>query len=235
MEQRNGWKLYSQTFTGLSSIIITGYDLIDELRLHPKDANMQTTCYANTGEVTSTCDANNNIAYTEYDIVKRPSIIRDKDKNIVKKYQYSDTYQVVSIAALWQTVPASFLECAKDSNNNNTGALLRLERDENPLSETYLTTRYVFDHTDSVACPLPIVVCGTNPWVKLVNGVCETGCRVNTASVYKKVDIGGGLFGFRWVCTYHYLWSDGSISIDYTEVGFSGCSIGSTCGISNPI
>jgi hypothetical protein len=229
LDQRKGWKLYSQTFTGLASISITGYDLIDELRLHPKDANMATSCYEPTGEVSCTCDANNNITYSEYDIIKRPLLIRDKDKNIVKKYDYSDTYQTISIAPLWQNLSPVFYTCAKDSNNNAYGVVNRVEVDNNPLSESYQGIREVFDHYDTLACPFPTVACGDDPAKKSINGVCETGCKVVTASVYKKVNLGGTTFGYRWVCTYHYLWSDGSVSADYTEIGFSSCPIGNAC------
>jgi hypothetical protein len=228
LEQRNGWKLYSQTFTGLTNVTITGYDLIDELRLHPKDANMATTCYEPTGEVSCTCDANNNIMYNEYDILKRPLLIRNKDKNIIKKYDYSDTYQTITQAQLWQAT-GDPLFCDRDSNNNSHGVLNRREIDNNPYSETYSTIREVFDHYDTLACPFPIIGCGTDPWKKSINGVCETGCKVVTASVYKKVNLGGATFGFRWVCTYHYLWSDGSVSIDYTEIGTSSCPLGGPC------
>ena len=234
LEQRNGWKLFSQTFTGFTTITIVGNDLIDELRLYPINANMVTSCYEATGEMSCTCDANNNISYTEYDLIKRPLLIKDKEKNIVKKYNYSDTYQTISIAPLWQTIPFAQFECAKDSNNNAYGAVNRLEEDNNPLSETYKTMRQVFDHNDTLLCPFPTLNCGADPWRKSINGVCVSGCRVTTASVYKKVSINGGPLTFRWVCTYHYLWSDGSVSIDYQEIGLSSCPLGNSCTV-NPI
>lgn len=88
-EQR-GWQLYTLTVTGIASVTVSGSGTIDELRLYPKDANMSTSTYEPTVGVTSTCDANNTINYYEYDNVNRVVLLRDKDYNIVKKYEYSD-------------------------------------------------------------------------------------------------------------------------------------------------
>jgi hypothetical protein len=234
LEQRNGWSLCSQKVTGVYALTISGYGNIDELRLHPIDANMATTCYEPTGETSCTCDANNNIVYNEYDAIKRPLLVRDKDKNIIKKFEYSDTYQFINQLPNWQ--PTSLpLECDRDSNDNFHGVVNRIEEDMNPLSETFQTQRKVFDHYDSVACPFPILTCGPDPWRKSINGVCETGCKVTTASVYKKVNLGGYTFEFRWVCTYHYLWSDGSVSPNYTEINLTSCPLGNPCIVTPPV
>ena len=50
---------------------------------------------------------------------------------------------------------------------------------------------------------------------KCVNGVCETGQKVYTSSVQDH--------GSLWTCTYHYHWSDGTNSVDYTETSSSQC------------
>lgn len=50
---------------------------------------------------------------------------------------------------------------------------------------------------------------------KCVNGVCETGQKVYTSSVQQH--------GSLWLCTYHYRWSDGGISGDYTESSSTNC------------
>jgi len=49
---------------------------------------------------------------------------------------------------------------------------------------------------------------------KCINGVCETGIKVNTDSYYN---------GTKWVCVYHYEWSDGSWSTNYTSLGNMAC------------
>jgi YD repeat-containing protein len=50
---------------------------------------------------------------------------------------------------------------------------------------------------------------------KCVNGACETGQKVYTSSVQDH--------GSLWTCTYHYHWSDGTNSGDYTETSTSQC------------
>ncbi len=88
--QQNGWSLVTQTISNATSVTISGTGLIDELRLHPKDANMATTTYDPMIGVTSTCDANNIITYNLYDSLNRLIAILDKDKNIIKKYEFRD-------------------------------------------------------------------------------------------------------------------------------------------------
>jgi len=88
--QQNGWNLYPVTLTSISSITISGSGVIDELRLHPKDANMMSYTYAPLIGVSSTADANNTIVYTEYDGLNRVKLIRDRNKNILKRYDYAN-------------------------------------------------------------------------------------------------------------------------------------------------
>ena len=57
----------------------------------------------------------------------------------------------------------------------------------------------------------------TGPDKKCVNGVCETGQKIYTSSVQQH--------GSLWICTYHYRWSDGGISADYTESSTTSCAI----------
>lgn len=51
---------------------------------------------------------------------------------------------------------------------------------------------------------------------KCINGLCETGLRINISSVY---------FKGKWTCTYKYRWSDGSESPLYSEVGTAPCPL----------
>jgi YD repeat-containing protein len=52
---------------------------------------------------------------------------------------------------------------------------------------------------------------------KCINGVCETGTKVCTSSI----KLGGG----TWQVTYHYVWSDSSVSQDYTVTQIGGCFV----------
>ncbi len=224
LEQRNGWNFYMQKFTGVTDLYITGSGLIDELRLYPSDANMETTCYGPLGKVLSTCDANNNINYYEYDLINRVKLIRDKDKNIVKKYDYSDGYTLINTTPNWQVLDSTqYWECEHDSvTGNNNGKVDRAEKDINPNSETYGLKRFIFDHIDFGRCPYATVPCGITPQYRQVGPVCEIGQKIYTAGVYRKVNLPEGGTGMRWVCTFHYLWTDGVISQDYSEISGAG-------------
>lgn len=86
--QVNNWTLYTAYFQG------TGYPLtismpssqtakIDELRLLPADASMDTYTYEPLLGVSSHCDERNNILYYEYDAQGRPTVVRDINGNIL--------------------------------------------------------------------------------------------------------------------------------------------------------
>jgi hypothetical protein len=87
----NGWTYYEHTVTGVSSLTvakISGTSFIDELRLYPGLAQMTTCTYQPLVGMTSQCDVNNKISYYEYDNFNRLRLIRDQDKNIIKKFTY---------------------------------------------------------------------------------------------------------------------------------------------------
>ncbi|MBL7699868.1 MAG: hypothetical protein JNK79_17000 [Chitinophagaceae bacterium] len=87
----NGWTFYSHTVTPTTGTIsVTGSGSIDELRLFPSGVGQMTTYTYNplTG-VTSMSDVNNRITYYEYDELQRPILIRDQDRNILKKFAYN--------------------------------------------------------------------------------------------------------------------------------------------------
>jgi hypothetical protein len=123
------------------------------------------------------------------------------------------------VIADWQNTGSVSCET---SNGQNTGYQLFIQKDMNPCSPTYNTNR-----TNSVynptACPIPCNSgnCGGND-KKCVNGVCETGTRINTSSVYMK----NAQQVWVWRCTYHYRWSDNSVSANYTEDNSTSCPLG---------
>lgn len=51
---------------------------------------------------------------------------------------------------------------------------------------------------------------------KVVNGVCETGTRLNISSE----DLGGGSFA----CHYKYVFSDSTLSAEFVEITSSACT-----------
>jgi YD repeat-containing protein len=118
-----------------------------------------------------------------------------------------------SNVADWQIVVPNEYTCEKDRFNNNTGFLLYKYKDMNPCSSTYAQFMWVGNFSSpSAMCPVSGCSAAncTGPDKKCISNICETGVRVNTAT--------NKLSRTEWECTYHYQWSDGSRSKDYTEI-----------------
>ncbi len=83
------WVYYEHKVTATSTTLtITGTGVIDEVRLYPATAQMNTFTYAPVVGVTSACDADNRITYYFYDGLGRLRYVEDQDGNIIKTYQY---------------------------------------------------------------------------------------------------------------------------------------------------
>lgn len=82
------WTMYEQILTGASTVTISGTGLIDELRLHPVDAQMTTYTYKPLVGLNSQTDAKGMITYYEYDGFQRLKHIKDQEGNIIKSYDY---------------------------------------------------------------------------------------------------------------------------------------------------
>ena len=88
----NGWtyeeRLVSGSGSGVTNVTVTGTGYIDELRLYPQGAAMQTYTYKPSVGVASKCDAKNSLTFYEYDAMNRVTLIRDQNGKIIKKMQY---------------------------------------------------------------------------------------------------------------------------------------------------
>lgn len=101
----NGFTYYEYRITqGTASVSITGSGNIDELRLFPSNARMETTSYDPVLGRTSSCDQNNRITYYEYDELGRLRFIKDEARNIVKMYEYNQKANVNSCNAVFQNL-----------------------------------------------------------------------------------------------------------------------------------
>lgn len=91
--------------------------------------------------------------------------------------------------------------------------------DQNPNSSSYNQTQWIDTGSDpncgSSGCSYNN--CSGND-KRCVNGYCETGYRINTGSYYND-----NLQ--RWECIYHYEWSDGYWSGDYSEYSYNPCPL----------
>jgi hypothetical protein len=81
------WRLYEWKLTNVTSAQIAA-DHIDEVRLYPSKARMNTSTYEPMIGKTSECDAANRITYYEYDALGRLSLVRDQYRNVIKKICY---------------------------------------------------------------------------------------------------------------------------------------------------
>jgi len=89
VDTRNGWTLYRLTFSGYSSIVLSGNGVIDELRLHPSESQMTTYTYFPGIGIGTVADVNSIPAYYEYDSLGRLSVIKDSQGSVVKSYEYN--------------------------------------------------------------------------------------------------------------------------------------------------
>jgi YD repeat-containing protein len=93
----NGWTFYERLATATATTItISGNNKLDELRLYPSDAQMVTYTYDPLIGVTTECDGNNRISYYEYDALGRLTVVRDQDKNVLKKICYNFSGQATN-------------------------------------------------------------------------------------------------------------------------------------------
>lgn len=84
----NGWTYFEHKVTGQTSVSIAGSGNIDELRLYPANAQMNTWTYTPLIGVSAKCDVDNRITYYQYDPFGRLKVVLDQDHNIIKTIQY---------------------------------------------------------------------------------------------------------------------------------------------------
>ena len=84
----NVWIYASETYTTPHVILPAGADAIDDVRIHPVDALMNTYTYDLINGITSITDPKNTTTYYEYDGLQRLVTVKDKDGNITKHIDY---------------------------------------------------------------------------------------------------------------------------------------------------
>lgn len=216
------WKLLEWNLASITSITVTG-TCFDEVRLYPSEAFMTTYCYEPQVGVTVQCDINNRLTYYEYDGMGRLMLVRDQEKNVLKKlcYNYAGQPEACSVYYNADTCQAiTRNNCGVDSVGNpftycvpagrysgysQADANAKAVNDINTLGQIAANTY----GTCTVLCTTGNCI-GANK--KCINNVCETGIKVYTSVVQ---------VGNKWECTYHYEWSDGSWSQSYNQLANS--------------
>jgi len=118
----------------------------------------------------------------------------------------------------WENTTTA-LRCKVNIALEYTGEQEQEQKDMNPCSPTFNQIRWIVVGTNTTACPPP--ACGFSctsqgPEWKCINGNCELGIKVYHASVPS----GQG----DYICYYHYEYSDGSWSAEYSENATVPCS-----------
>lgn len=84
------WVNVKEPFT--NNMTLSDGSAIDEVRVHPSDAQMSTFTYDPLIGMTSSTDENNVTTYYEYDSFGRLHRLLDRDKNVLKEYEYHYQY-----------------------------------------------------------------------------------------------------------------------------------------------
>lgn len=90
-----GWTYFSCHVEGTISVRLEGTVLVDDVRLHPLEAEMETYTYDLPVGMTSRTDASGGSLYFEYDGFQRLSAVRDMDGNLLETYCYNYAGQQV--------------------------------------------------------------------------------------------------------------------------------------------
>ncbi len=85
------WFIYTATFEldENQTIKISGDVILDELRITPSKSEITTYSYNNKNQISDITDPNNQTLYYNYDSFNRLISIEDTDKNLLKKFTYS--------------------------------------------------------------------------------------------------------------------------------------------------
>ena len=146
-QPKNGWIHVKRKVTGTSEIRISGNGYIDEVRLYPATAQMTTYAYEPLVGMTAQCDINGRITYYEYDASGRLTLIRDDDRNVLKRvcYNYQGQPENCGVNSTPRWEPTGITRCKPCLANTNyiTNMLQRQEKDNNINSDSHGDTRWM--------------------------------------------------------------------------------------------
>jgi hypothetical protein len=182
---KGSWQLLQWDLTNINNVVVQGSQL-DEVRLYPKGATMETYTYEPLVGMTGQCDANNVISYFEYDAFSRLSLVRDQDKNIVKRFCYNYYGEVEQCATgaepNWTSTSNVRVKPCPINPAYTMVMQQQEEKDVNPNSPSYNTTRWM----DKYLTPTSLSV---SSWENTTEIRCKTINGLNTGEQeVKQVD-----------------------------------------------
>ncbi len=231
----DGWRLFEHRVNGQSTVTITGTVSIDELRLYPSTAQMNTYTYTPLLGLIAQCDANNRVSYYEYDKLGRLTIIKDQDKRILKKICYNYSGQTENCSSgYYVNVLKNGNYYKNDCGSGYSGTSVTYNVNpgsySSPVSQAYvdsLAQADVYANGQAYANANGSCNCDTNtctgPSQKCIYNVCYTGELKCVSSVYNsKTNL--------WTCTYRYVFSiDCSSNFSHTTQSASSCAVDPPC------
>jgi hypothetical protein len=143
------WSFQTTTVTissGTYTINLAGQ--LDEVRFYPANAQMTTMSFDPLIGMTSQCDVNNRISYYEYDAFQRLTLVRDQDRNIIRRICYNYyTGQTENCTPNtdpnWQSTGTLRCKPCPANSNYTSNIQQREEKDLNSISATYNQARWV--------------------------------------------------------------------------------------------
>ena len=88
----NGWSYYEVELKNMGILYVSGTGLIDDLRIYPKNTQMNTYIYNPMIGMTEECDKNNRVVHYQYDGFGRLQCVKDMENNVVKTFEYHFRY-----------------------------------------------------------------------------------------------------------------------------------------------
>ena len=152
------WQLQSQPYTTTTITINAGVP-IDDIMVRPQDALPTTYTYRPQVGVTSLIAPSGLTTYYAYDAAGRLQNVKDQDANIIKDYNYHYTITVAN----WQVTGTTRCQMAQRLwGIEPTGFTEHEEKDLNPNSRTYNSSRWVQDAEAHAQCPPTYSLGGTH-------------------------------------------------------------------------
>jgi YD repeat-containing protein len=214
---RNGWTYYEYLLpnTTVSVTVSSANATIDELRLYPSNALMTNYCYDPQMGQTATISTKNDVQFYEYDASGRLVVVRDQNKNVLKRICYNFAGQQEdcpiapncgTTAPNWQNTANT--RCVVNSYGVNTGAVEQEQEDVNACTPTF---RWVAAGTNTTICPIPTYVnltstntYGTTGYVAVYTPIPFLGTPGNGTAYVFNVTAATGLQALGSIPEGHY-------------------------------